>query len=1028
MVADDPGVIRRASLGLSLGRLLAGFTLFLGLYWTYWGYGSPVLLSLGLSEKYMTFCGVLLPCIVAGVMVLHLVEKKTGKPVKELARSIAWAVVASLLVVQWMAILGGHVFTSGWNWAFDTIQEVNYLFPFWAPAMLMGVVACILLEAIGLVKMPAKDQARVGVLLASAYLPFAAYQAILVAQPYGGAHLFMLAVAVAGLNLDLVPRLLGVPSWRADAADEPVVHPAPPVRVLGMVLLLAGAFMLASMAQGQFTVLDGLFRSRAVPALVAGVLVLVLAWTWPRFTLRPSWALLTVFGFYALPITILGVSWDGSVLAWDAAMPFCMAGPLALLAWTATYSKELFARHQHGGIVVAFTTWFAVAFVFWRDPIVEFWEIEKNFGLPDSQGVYTGNFYSVYPLIPLALAACCVLLAVRWGRRSRKVPVTYKSPPRALVTSRPGKHASIVLAACVVASIAIPAFTGIALHPAAGTPQVLARADNQGVLWLASATDRVSRYHAFDTRAANLDPVITMHGARGEHELVQVVFSNHANKLQTFRSYSHGSSNVTRSGGAWIDESGTVSQHVNLTIGHVRYIEGIYDGHIADVLNPWEMLTTSEYRNHPLWLRVDIPRNATPGTFTTFCRIEFRSWIAKTYTNHQLDFAVRLVIWNATLPLQRAVETTIDFGYNAMPKAREVIDLHIAYRADVSSVSFPGVTVDLNNVSAGMSIDWTAFDEEMEHRFELGASCFALNYFPGVSASGNPQAILNGSKDAHLTAISWFYGNASVHLKSKTTPWGTTWEEHAYCRHEDEHRPEPSIMAAYNVIYGTIKNASDIRTACTLVSRNFNDFLPQLDTLDIWIASYDLWSPAVQAFIEANNKTFWTYSTQDGFPSQDSEFRDPLIMARVKGWTLFTYNIRGFLHWTYYWNHADSKTGGWGYSGMGEGYLFVPVDDDRVMPTLRVTAWRDGMEDGELLGLLAGAVETGESILGVNHPAVVAGWTALSAARATQEPQPRDLFWAHRNLMRSFDHDPATYARVRVMAGDALDTLASLLP
>ncbi|MHA1368439.1 MAG: DUF4091 domain-containing protein [Promethearchaeota archaeon] len=1022
--------LRSKAFNFALFRAFAAFSFVLSFHWLYWVYGRPIFHSLNIDVNYSLVGAILLLAIVLSIMGINLVEKKLKFKIKNIVKLAVWGAMVILMNVQLFALFFGQVYINHWNWGFDALQELNYLFPFWSPVILMLSFFCFCLEIVDIVKGKRRELLKVAMITCISYMLLPAIQWITISQPLWVIQTVLLFMVTAGLLSTLIQELMGIPAWKSAGFESKINYKA---SIPKLIFTLIGIFVICfffDVNQGQFIVFNGYFRVWAIPAMVSGLVVVMLILVWQRWCNRPSSGLLLAIGVSATSYLVLGITWNNFLLSWDLALTFVPIGPLSFLAWLIYYSREIFQKHQHGGILMALSIWMLGIYIIWRDPLFEFWEIEGDLGplidstlFPDSQGLYSGAFYVIMPIIPLAMFIATLIPSLL--TRNRKRPVFIEMRKHQFGKQPIKRIQAVLIGLTCLISVIVPV-TALLIKSDDLSPQILSRMDNQGILWLANPYDRVSRYYSFSTLNAPVNPEIQVCGLKGEHELVQVVFSNYANKLQTFRGYNYGPNPEIRSNKLWISDDGAETQYINITMGRVGYVD-LYEGQVADLLLPWEMFTTYEYRNYPMWLRISIPENATPGVFTTYCYIEFRSWISKTYTTHRLEFQIKLKIWNATLPKNRKIDTTIDIGYNGMPLTRDIIDMHIEYRADVSYIPMPVVNVDFNNLSAGISINWTEFDAEMTRRFEMGASIVKLNYFPVVDCKGDPESILNGSRDKYLTAIKWFYGNATLHLLNKTTPWNETWAENIYCRHSDEHSPDPKIMAAFNMLYGTIKNATNgtIKTACTLI-RPLSEYSQQLDTLDIWIAHYGLWTPESQEFIESNNKTYWTYSTQDGFPSQDTEYRDSPIMSRVRGWSFFAHDIRGFLHWSFSWNHADSKTGGYGYSGLGEGYMFY-VHDGTYVPTLRVELYRDGMEDAELLWLLEEKITEAEAVLGATDSLVLKAKEIINEARNTQTATPRDLPWDLEPGLRKFTHDPHVYADIRARAGDALDSLIDVV-
>ncbi|MBD3350732.1 MAG: DUF4091 domain-containing protein [Candidatus Lokiarchaeota archaeon] len=1025
----DPSMEKRNEYALSISLVRLSFTLSLLLtwFWLYFAWGKPLQRSIGISEKYTltAVIGFIITLLLV-FLVHHFVRKRYPNSIRAI-KSAVWGILLIFFSIQLGSLLNNTIPISLWNWAFDTLQELNYYFAYWFPIIFCFIIFLLIIEILDLVKTNQEINMKLGFALTSGFFIFAIAQFIVISQPLWVIYWIFIASSIIGLNSELLPCLFRLPEWESSNKDIVKKSRLPVFRVFIAFFCLLGLYIFTHILTGQITTRHGLFRSWMEPTLIAGILGFILVFLWKKYHLKPGSALLSCLLIFLIPHVSLGLFWNTSILSWDFAFLFSISAPMLILLWTIIYSKNIFEQYQHAGVIISVLFWIVAMFIFWEDPLYEFWEFEEGLSVLfpylfplDSQGIATGNYYLLSLVIPGLCIILCIIFTILW--RKKQNIINYPTQKGKNVRSKVRKPISIVLIFCSLLSVGVPIGINIAFNDQT-VPQVLSRMDDHGVLWLANSYDRVSKYYSFNGKNAKINPEIEIHALKNDHELVQIVFSNYADIVQTFRNYEYGSEDISRDDELWIKEDESETQAINLTIGHVGYVE-TYDGQVADILYPWEPITTSEYRNYPMWLRVDVPSDASPGTYYTYCRIQFLSWISKNYAYHSLEFRIKLKIWNATIPLDRTVDTTIDIGYGNVIND-ELRDLFVEYRADPSYIANPSITVDWDNLYDGISIDWTEFDQKVGAMFNKGLSIVKLNWFPGVNCKENPEAIINGSKDDYITAIRWFYGNASLHLSSKYTPGGQTWEENTYCRHSDEHHSDPKIMEAYNIVYGAVRDVSNISTSATLIEP-LENYSPMMEDLDIWIGCYDTFTPEIQQFIEDNGKTFWSYSTQDGFPSQDAEFQEPLIMARLRGWTFFKYNIKGFLHWAFYWNFADSRTGGMGYGGLGEGTLFVAYGES-FLPTLRVTAYRDGFEDNELLYLLNQTIFDAKGVLGDTHASVISAQSALNRALATQDQQPRDRIWNHSNVMRECSHDPNLYMDIRIEMGDALEDLISLL-
>ena len=378
------------------------------------------------------------------------------------------------------------------------------------------------------------------------------------------------------------------------------------------------------------------------------------------------------------------------------------------------------------------------------------------------------------------------------------------------------------------------------------------------------------------------------------------------------------------------------------------------------------------------------------------------------------------------------METCINYFPENPNKIDSLIDLGLKYGLDpYGSVADFGlitnmVEFDPLNLSKGISINWTYFDERVEDLFNRGMNHIKLDFYPGIDCRNNGLAVVNGSKDNYLTLIQWFYGNASEHLRTKYTPWGTNWEEECITQHSDEPDPriDPYSIEAFHKLYKIIDNVSNIKTFQTFAYEPAFD--AWLDCLDIWVLTPDSFSIEVANKIRASGREVWTYSNGDNFPGQDTDLRTPLIMSRLRGWINFEYNITGFLDWIFFWNYNDAGRSGCGYDGRGDGTEIVAISSGYAA-TLRLTAFRDGLEDYELLKQLEQGLKNAEILGKTETQEYKEARVVREEIRNALQEQPTDYKWKIPTITRKFNHTPSLYITLRINAGNALENLIKIL-
>ncbi|MCX8036374.1 MAG: DUF4091 domain-containing protein [Candidatus Sumerlaeia bacterium] len=136
--------------------------------------------------------------------------------------------------------------------------------------------------------------------------------------------------------------------------------------------------------------------------------------------------------------------------------------------------------------------------------------------------------------------------------------------------------------------------------------------------------------------------------------------------------------------------------------------------------------------------------------------------------------------------------------------------------------------------------------------------------------------------------------------------------------------------------------------------------------VDIWCSLYPLFDPETAAARQQLGEMLWCYTAlcqQTPTPWWETDF--PLLHYRVPAWIAWRYGINGQLYWggMTVWTGCDDvwtdpanyRHGEKKVPYIGEGMLTYPARDvgfDGIVPSMRLKALRDGMEDYDYLALL----------------------------------------------------------------------------
>ena len=372
---------------------------------------------------------------------------------------------------------------------------------------------------------------------------------------------------------------------------------------------------------------------------------------------------------------------------------------------------------------------------------------------------------------------------------------------------------------------------------------------------------------------------------------------------------------------------------------------------------------------HGFWVDVFVPPKAAAGDY----RGSFRLLASNA---KPIAIPVSLTVWNFTLPQTPTLQT--EFG---APRLREF------YRQRKE----PGPA------------DWKAVEAQCaelmsEHRFNAPPPAEMLR--PVVQADGafrippeQTTALRDFIDHHHVNAIQIPHPSNAVQdpeaERNKLRSWLAAFDRLAaelnrtnivfYTYLKDE----PNTLEDYRYVqkWGRAVRAAKSVVKVLVVEQTWT--APGLGgadsawgdlygAVDIWCPLFSLHKQDSAAPRQALGETIWTYTALcQGQPTPWWHIDFPLLNYRVPAWIAWRYRMRGLLYWggmSYWkqtddpWRHAPLYTGSGqiqqGDKGIvynGEGSLVYParaVGYDGVVPTIRLKALRDAIEDYEYLAIL----------------------------------------------------------------------------
>ena len=396
------------------------------------------------------------------------------------------------------------------------------------------------------------------------------------------------------------------------------------------------------------------------------------------------------------------------------------------------------------------------------------------------------------------------------------------------------------------------------------------------------------------------------------------------------------------------------------------------DNNYPDPIIDDEQEDLSAGKKKTLWVDVAIPRDAKDGVHK--CKLAIKGETAQGKTVVKKNFFVK--VYPVTLPEEQKLNvvnwytpSTLKFLNNGDPVEKysdryfELLQLiaekGAAYGQNCWLIQEKPVLV-MNADSTDFTLDFTYFDKAVQmfiehgnlksfHNSHLGSRfpgakwseghCFTVNY---VEDKQIKQDIV-GYQDPRLKDyIQKYYSQLQEHLREKG--W-----LNMCCQHiaDEPDNPGTESQKSWTAVAGMVKQAA-----------------PELKTID---ASFEIIeNQDVSVIILGNNiatlppvpegSQMWMYTCtgpQGNFANRFIQL--PLIKTRILHWINFKYNEEGYLHWGFnYWGHSRSPlvdvTPETAWPG-GDCFIIYP-GYNKVYPSIRLCAMRDGIRDYDLLKML----------------------------------------------------------------------------
>jgi len=370
----------------------------------------------------------------------------------------------------------------------------------------------------------------------------------------------------------------------------------------------------------------------------------------------------------------------------------------------------------------------------------------------------------------------------------------------------------------------------------------------------------------------------------------------------------------------------------------------------------------------PCYFLVYVPKNAEPGDY--YGQIKVSSVEGEGF------LPVVLHVYPIVLPEEKSLCVTNWFNLERIASASKVkiwsedfwkaLDIWIGFMTKYSQNVFwvPLDTIKILQENEGYRFDFTLFDKYVEILMKHNAKGIEIMHVARFKQWGGAELNLKDFKVTDLKGQERTEPGAEVlphllpslekHLEEKG------WLDKSLIHIADE--PTEDGLPAWTAVSSMVhRYAPRIRRIDAVETVGFEGLLevwvPTLQHFDNWMDHY------LKAVKEGYELWFYTCLNPKGrYPNRFLDYS--LTKTRILHWINYAYGLTGFLHWGFNWWQENDP--------FGEPNPNLPPGDSHIsypgehgpLPSLRLEAMRDGLEDYEYLKLLENGIMNVKKQLG----------------------------------------------------------------
>lgn len=491
--------------------------------------------------------------------------------------------------------------------------------------------------------------------------------------------------------------------------------------------------------------------------------------------------------------------------------------------------------------------------------------------------------------------------------------------------------------------------------------------------------------------------------ARGEEEGVQVVVLAGKRPLRGVR--------VTA--GALVGPAGA---RLPVAVHPVGYLETTGHPERGDTAGAWwpdPLLGNAPFgvaaeRAQPVWLSVRAPATARPGCYRGVVVVAPEGQPA-------VRVPLQVEVWNFTLPPENHLKTAFILWWSrkavSPAEFRQWAGFALRHRLGLMDIGWgwghPEPAFPITRTANGY--DYSRLDRDLQFCFDWHMRCSVLADFPAREYS-----------EEYRQELARFLPDYIHHLRERG------WLDRFYLKLHDEPQPElyPAVRAQAELVR---QIAPGIRRVCTV------PITPELiGAVDVWCPITSWLDPAAAREARARGEEVWAYTCGGPAPPTPNiaYIHQDARGNRQLPWQCWALGASGYLYWSLkHWpeantTQADHQWSAWRWAkrsrvafvprreagpgwpclpwvaaneGLpaGDGYLIYPGPKGEPLSSIRLEAFRDGLEDVEYLAFLrrraANAHRAGRRERAERAERLLAEAQRLGALQGAWNPDPGEL-------------------------------------